>query len=249
MSSRLAPQTMRARDAPRGCGALDAGVPGARWRPGPSQAVAPAVGSATAHAKGVVVGQRGHGAGAAACSPRCTWAGRDPVQVVAGGGHTISAVRTISGVFHTFAAGVRPPPGFNRAWLATLPKGVDSEDRGQHAARTARAPRRMQQGVVARRHLTANIEMDAYCLVLAAAAEAGVSPSVLLLDVAEAFPSVSRVFLLEALAQGDFPPGFLQRVEALYEDTEFLRHTPLVRTLCVATWGVAQGCPMSGALL
>lgn len=46
-----------------------------------------------------------------------------------------SAAQTVARVFHAFAAHVRPPPGFNRAWVATPPSGVDSEDRGQHEER------------------------------------------------------------------------------------------------------------------
>lgn len=45
-----------------------------------------------------------------------------------------------------------------------------------------------------------------------------------------------------------FPDGFVAVVEALYTENHLLWQRPPVRTLCVATPEVAQGCPLSGAL-
>lgn len=70
----------------------------------------------------------------------------------------------------------------------------------------------------------------------------------LLLDLAVAFPSVSRRFLVAALRAEGFSPGVILLIEALYEDNELIWQCPPVRTLCFAMSGVAEGGrPMSSA--
>lgn len=135
-----------------------------------------------------------------------------------------SAAKTLVGVLHNLAASVRPAPGFNRAGLATLPKGVDREDRCQHAAQKARAIRPLalsstDSRVVAsatvqsiKTDLSSEADaaqrgLEAHSHVLASAVDAGVSAAFLLLHLAAAFPSVSCLFLLEGLRAEGFPLG------------------------------------------
>lgn len=108
---------------------------------------------------------------------------------------------------------------------------------------------RAQRGFVACRDHTANItEMDAFARMFALSAEAGMSPTLLLLDLEAAFPSISRSFLLAALRAQRFPAGLVAVVKGVFSENGLFSHGPPVRTLYVATSGVAQGFPLSGSL-
>lgn len=48
---------------------------------------------------------------------------------------------TLAEVVRAVAAGDRPPPCFNQAWLAMLPKGTEATETRQQVARSARALR------------------------------------------------------------------------------------------------------------
>lgn len=119
------------------------------------------------------------------------------------------------------------------------------EGSGPATAQSIKKTVSAQADAAQRRDLIANsVEMDAYSRILAAAAKAGVAPTLLLLllllDLEAAFPSVSQRFLVASLRAEGFPPGLMQVVEALYADNELLWQGRPVRTICVATPWVAR---------
>lgn len=112
-----------------------------------------------------------------------------------------SAATTLMPVLHALVAGALPPQDFSNAWLAMLPKHeahritACAEWRRQRRAPCAGRWRqsRTTHSEIARRDLAANImDMDAYSRIFVAAAEAGISPTWLLLDLEAASPMVSR---------------------------------------------------------
>lgn len=92
------------------------------------------------------------------------------------------------------------------------------------------------------------VEMGAMSRILARAADAGVSPTLLLRDLEAASPSVPRRFLIAAALRAEvLPTALCAGVEgALYGPR--LAFRARLCGHCVATSGVARGCRMSGAL-
>jgi hypothetical protein len=169
------------------------------------------------------------------------------------------------------------PEDFNEATMVFLPKGTDPNDSGTSAAREPGATRPLtlsntdskvfsrvlsfkmagfatmvvheaQRGFVRGRYITDNVlEIEGIALSQVAHTESSVA--LIGFDIKAAFPSLSHVYMWQALTRDGIPTHIVKALKALYHKHRVvLRLAGRIYSGFDIFAGIKQGCPSSGTI-
>lgn len=193
--------------------------------------------------------------------------------------NTSTAATTLLLLHDHLADGGPAPEGLNNAVLAMLPKGSDPSDDDTGVVRSSDKLRPLclknvdikviagvashsmrstlqscahpaQHGFIPGRSIIQNVyELDCMARALDTCAAAGAYGGLLFLDIAAAFPSLSRKLVIASLRASGAPRRLVNLVLALFDrNVLLLKHGSAPSRVCEASSGVPQGCPLSSVL-